>query len=88
MFVFDGAFPYRGMLRAINQHPMEKIWVRRGMFRKDATNIPVDSIEHFDLLVRPGDSASVDSNDEPQITVERFECLYGEIIDSLFSLHL
>ena len=73
-FIFDGAFPYRGMLRAINQQPMKKIWVRRGMFRKDATNIPVDSIEHFDLLVRPGDSAPIDANEERKITVERLEC--------------
>ena len=73
-FIFDGAFPYRGMLRAIQQHPMKKIWVRRGMFRKDATNIPVDSIEHFDLLVRPGDSAPIDANEEPKMTVERLEC--------------
>ena len=73
-FIFDGAFPYRGMLRAIQQHPMKKIWVRRGMFRKDATNIPVDSIEHFDLLVRPGDSAPIDANEERKITVERLEC--------------
>ena len=73
-FIFDGAFPYRGMLRAIQQHPMKKIWVRRGMFRKDATNIPVDSIEHFDLLVRPGDSAPIDANEERKMTVERLEC--------------
>ena len=73
-FIFDGAFPYRGMLRAIKQHPMKKIWVRRGMFRKDATNIPVDSIEHFDLLVRPGDSAPIDAADEHNIPVERLQC--------------
>jgi len=74
MFIFDGAFPYRGMLRAIQSHPMRKVWVRRGMFRKDATNIPVDSIEHFDLLVRPGDSSPVDSSIEQNISIEQFHC--------------
>ena len=73
MFVFDGAFPYRGMLRAIQSHPMRKVWVRRGMFRKDATNIPVDSIEHFDLLVRPGDSGPAEAS-QTDITIEQLPC--------------
>ena len=34
-FVFDGAFPYRGMLNAIRENnSTNKIWVRRGMFKK------------------------------------------------------
>ncbi len=56
MFIFDGAFPYRGMLRAIQGRDfMSKIWMRRGMFRKGA-RIPVDSIQHFDSIIRPGDA--------------------------------
>ncbi|MBN29921.1 MAG: hypothetical protein CMB34_04575 [Euryarchaeota archaeon] len=56
MFVYDGAFPYRGMLNALNgQRSLKKVWLRRGMFKK-GSNIPVDSIEHFDLIVRPEDS--------------------------------
>ncbi|MDP6899812.1 MAG: glycosyltransferase [Candidatus Thalassarchaeaceae archaeon] len=73
MFIFDGAFPYRGMLRAIQSHSMRKVWVRRGMFRKDATNIPVDSIEHFDLLVRPGDSGPTEVT-QTDITIEQLPC--------------
>ena len=56
MFIFDGAFPYRGMLRAIQgRDVLKKIWMRRGMFRKGA-KIPVDSIQHFDTIIRPGDA--------------------------------
>ena len=56
MFIFDGAFPYRGMLRAIQgREVLKKIWMRRGMFRKGA-RIPVDSIQHFDSIIRPGDA--------------------------------
>jgi len=73
-FIFDGAFPYRGMLRAINGFQTQKVWVRRGMFRKGATNIPVDSIEHFDILVRPGDSSPADSTDEQNISIKQFHC--------------
>ena len=62
MFIFDGAFPYRGMLNAIRSRDRtEKVWVRRGMFRK-GSNIPVDSIEHFTSIVRPGDGVDVDEH--------------------------
>lgn len=64
-FIFDGAYPYRGMLNSIrSQQSMEKVWLRRGMFKKGA-NIPVDSIEHFSLIVRPGDG--INSPDEETI---------------------
>jgi len=59
VFVFDGAFPYRGMLNAIKDRKgLTNIWLRRGTFKKGATKVPVDSIEHFDLIIRPGDSIS------------------------------
>lgn len=55
-FVFDGAFPYRGMLNAIRDSSIpNKVWVRRGMFKK-GSKIPVDSIQHFNLVVHPGDA--------------------------------
>ena len=55
-FVFDGAFPYRGMLRAISpREDIDKLWMRRGTFRK-GVNIPVDSIDFFDAIIHPEDS--------------------------------
>jgi len=63
MFIFDGAFPYRGMLRAIQgRNTLKKIWMRRGMFRKGA-KIPVDSIQHFDSIIRPGDAIDESSEE-------------------------
>jgi UDP-N-acetylglucosamine--N-acetylmuramyl-(pentapeptide) pyrophosphoryl-undecaprenol N-acetylglucosamine transferase len=57
VFIFDGAFPYRGMLNAIQgDSEMKKVWMRRGTFRKGATKIPVDSINHFDFIIHPKDS--------------------------------
>lgn len=62
-FVFDGAFPYRGMLNAIKDSLVpNKIWVRRGMFKK-GSKIPVDSIQHFDLIVHPGDAVELEKVD-------------------------
>ena len=65
-FVFDGSFPYRGMLNAIKSQPnhMRKIWVRRGAIKKGSKRIPVDSINHFDAIVRPGDSVQDNLKDE------------------------
>lgn len=58
-FMFDGAFPYRGMLNSIfGRDEITRIWMRRGMFRK-GSSIPVDSIEYFDLIVHPGDAIDV-----------------------------
>jgi hypothetical protein len=62
LFIFDGAFPYRGMLNAVSSFQgIKNVWIRRGMFKK-GSNIPVDSIQHFDIIVRPEDSipASLD----------------------------
>ena len=62
-FIFDGSFPYRGMLRAIDSKPeLDKVWMRRGMFRR-GKSIPVDSISHFDLIIHPGDSVPLKSNE-------------------------
>ena len=54
-FMFDGAFPYRGMLNAIASQPdMEKWWMRRGSLKKNKT-IPVDSQSLFDGIIMPGE---------------------------------
>jgi UDP-N-acetylglucosamine--N-acetylmuramyl-(pentapeptide) pyrophosphoryl-undecaprenol N-acetylglucosamine transferase len=62
-FMFDGAFPYRGMLNSIfGRDEITRIWMRRGMFRK-GSSIPVDSIEYFDLIVHPEDAVNAPQSD-------------------------
>jgi hypothetical protein len=65
-FVFDGAYPYRGMLNAvqIQDEKMLKVWVRRGSIKKNSKNIPVESIGEFNVVVRPGDSGKQNFKDE------------------------
>jgi UDP-N-acetylglucosamine--N-acetylmuramyl-(pentapeptide) pyrophosphoryl-undecaprenol N-acetylglucosamine transferase len=64
MFIFDGAYPYRGMLRAIQERPsIKKLWMRRGTFRT-GTSIPVDSTAHFDALIFPQDSVQDESEEK------------------------
>jgi UDP:flavonoid glycosyltransferase YjiC (YdhE family) len=67
-FMFDGAFPYRGMLNAIYQQPgMEKYWMRRGSLQK-RKKIPIDSIEFFDHIIHPEDAVPF-TKDELESTV-------------------
>ena len=73
MFLFDGAFPYRGMLRAIQHRTsMKKLWMRRGMFRK-GSSIPIDSIGHFDSIIHPEDSV-VDSSNSLEHGIQQIRC--------------
>jgi len=63
VFVFDGAFPYRGMLNGIkNRKETEKIWIRR-INRKGKDSVPIDSFSHFDKIVVPGDLIEADLED-------------------------
>jgi len=81
MFIFDGAFPYRGMLRAIrNNSGISKFWMRRGSFKKNSS-IPVDSIEYFDAIIRPEDSVGI-QNEEIQHNVEVIKCPPIVMLDS------
>ncbi|MAP42627.1 MAG: hypothetical protein CL981_02725 [Euryarchaeota archaeon] len=80
-FVFDGAFPYRGMLDSLDTIAVpKKIWVRRGMFRK-GSSIPVDSIGKFDLIIHPGDAVPHASSEvEHDAEVEMVEAI--TVLDS------
>ena len=79
-FIFDGAFPYRGMLNAIKEHPAtRKIWMRRGTFKK-GSRIPVDSIAHFDTIIHPQDSVPL-AQDEVDHGVESITCAPIVLLD-------
>jgi len=64
MFIFDGVFPYRGMLNAIRPRKMQKIWVRRGTFKKNSSKIPLESLNYFDTIIRPADGIDSEADDE------------------------
>jgi len=80
-FIFDGAYPYRGMLNAIKEEEtIEKIWVRRGMLKK-GSSIPIDSVGHFDLIVHPED-AITDEEDKLEHNVNSIHISPITLIDS------
>ncbi|WP_052664310.1 glycosyltransferase [Nitriliruptor alkaliphilus] len=54
--VFDGTWPYRGLLGVLEDHPdVLSVWSRRGMWRP---GLDAPSLQHsgrFDLIVEPGE---------------------------------
>lgn len=76
-FMFDGAFPYRGMLNAIASQPtMRKWWMKRGSM-KSSTSTPIDSTSFFDGVIIPsegeGTKSSAGEHIVPPIRVMDFE---------------
>jgi len=60
-FVFDGAFPYRGMLNAIASHPeMRRWWMKRGSLKLKSTT-PVDGEGFFNEIIVPAETEHEDS---------------------------
>lgn len=58
--VFDGTSPYPGLLAARRALPdLRLVWSRRGMWRPDASRAPLRAARYFDLVLEPGDLASV-----------------------------
>ncbi|HJM45110.1 MAG TPA: glycosyltransferase [Candidatus Poseidoniaceae archaeon] len=74
-FIFDGAFPYRGMLNSISNHSeIKKFWLRRGTLKKGITNSPIDSINKFDYVIRPKDSVELDLSSEEEYNPDLITC--------------
>ena len=77
-FVFDGTYPYRGMLDAIeSQIGMQKWWVRRGSVRK-SKSIPAGSLDYFDGLLIPAEIDTQQSSVEKEHIVSPISILNPE----------
>ncbi|MDC0055704.1 hypothetical protein OAJ94_01475 [Deltaproteobacteria bacterium] len=61
ILLFDGKFPYRGMLNAlpVNQN-MIKTWLKVDIFSVKGTSLPVESINLFDAILQPKDILKID----------------------------
>ncbi len=69
VFVFDGSYPYRGMLNGIKYWSgTQKIWVRRSS-RKGRGGVPNDSFLEFDKIVIPGDLIEVDMDEVSSLPI-------------------
>ena len=83
-FIFDGTFPYRGMLNAIKTEPnIKKIWVRRKTIANAKSSIPIDSFAHFDSIIRPGDVIEGEDDSNIPDNIELFDCAPITLIDTI-----
>ena len=70
IFVFDGSYPYRGMLNAIkSREGTKKAWIRR-IVKRGKDSVPSDSFSHFDRIVVPGDMMEPDMEELAKWPVE------------------
>lgn len=56
--VFDGTWPYQGVVRAIANSPAKFVWMRRGMWRPRTANTSLVRHTGFDSVIEPGDIAA------------------------------
>lgn len=57
--VFDGTWPYRGLLAAIDRHPaVHFVWSRRAMWRQETPSEHLELAERFSLVLEPGELAA------------------------------
>jgi len=81
--VFDGTWPYRGLLNAAAAYGVPRlVWSNLTMYKKDMHDVPV-SEENFDLVIRLGELGSrfsVDRESMPgrSITIPPFTMLQDE----------
>lgn len=55
VIVFDGVVPYPGLLAALRRSAAASVWVRRGVWRPDASTAPLAFADLFDSIIEPGD---------------------------------
>jgi UDP:flavonoid glycosyltransferase YjiC (YdhE family) len=83
--VFDGTWPYRGLLHAASAHGVPRlVWSNLTLYKKDMHEVPV-SEKNFDLVIKLGELGSrfsVDRESMPgrRITIPPFTMLQDEEI--------
>lgn len=58
IIVFDGTWPYRGLIEVFSEISAPKIWIRRGMWKPHITPEQLQKANYFDLVIEPGEFAS------------------------------
>ena len=62
-FIFDGDYPFRGMLNAVESRvEMNRFWIRESSQNFKISSLPVDGFELFDAIIHPTLSRTSDSD--------------------------
>ncbi|MFE5294149.1 hypothetical protein ACFQ8T_18370 [Isoptericola sp. NPDC056618] len=56
--VFDGVWPYGGLIQAVKATGVRSVWVRRGMWKPHISPDQLRTASRFDLVIEPGDFAA------------------------------
>lgn len=93
IFVFDGAFPYSGVVQSMNSLPgLKKVWINRGGARAEADAKSRAKAAFFNCVIRPGEAgAGAAPPDgyirfEPIVYMERSELLDREKVLAQFKI--
>lgn len=57
VIIFDGTWPYRGMLNVLKSSNLLRVWVRRAMWKPTITSEQLAKAPEFDLIIEPGEYA-------------------------------
>lgn len=56
--IFDGTWPYRGLLNAAAARNLPMIWSRRGMWKPETADTSLSFGRRFELILQPGEFAA------------------------------
>lgn len=69
ILVFDGAFPYGGIIRAMDKiQGLKKVWLNRGKGKPEAEVKSKDKEIYFDYVIKPGEAG-----DTPSGPLDRYD---------------
>ena len=64
--IFDGDYPFRGILNAISLRPeMNRFWVRESRLNFKISSLPIDGFDIFDAIIHP----SLSRRDDPDTII-------------------
>lgn len=64
--IFDGDYPFRGMLNAISLRPeMNRFWIRESLLSFKISSLPIDAFDSFDATIHP----SMSRRDDPDTII-------------------
>lgn len=62
-FIFDGNYPFRGMLNAMGfREEMNRFWIRESSQNFKISSLPIDGFEQFDAIIHPSISKTTDTD--------------------------
>ncbi|MGO1372190.1 MAG: glycosyltransferase [Senegalia sp. (in: firmicutes)] len=78
MLVFDGAYPYAGLISSMSEaNSLKKAWIKRGRAKVNVEAMRDEKEGHFDYVIKPGEAGVIKKDNEynPVIYLDKTELL-------------